>query len=398
MRKLVTIMILTSLLVVNLTTAAIAYRPPDVKGNHWALEYISPLLDQGVMYVYQDDNFRPNQSITRGEFAYSLAKALELQPSIVSQLTDIANHPAKGYISALVNKEIITGYPDQTFRPDRRITRAEIMAMLTRSLQLNEEEKQITLNSDFYPDVAPDHWAQNLISLSTRLGLIDGYPSGKFKPNNYVTRAESSKLLVKLTNLEPVDGQIVETYPTSRIVKIKTDNQVKTYHLADNNLIGRNNRLVDLDEMLVSDDAFLILNQQEKVTYLKAYGLIKEKDIAEKLSDMTGETLSSDQLIAIAKGKWEEVTPGLKQKLEMSLLEQGLTAQEVQAVLSQDWDTLQETSKIRLVETISLNTNIPRSIVQAVADQDWEQAKKAAQTTALNSALKQVMNNSDLLS
>ncbi|GAB6099267.1 hypothetical protein JCM16358_11460 [Halanaerocella petrolearia] len=398
MRKLVTIMILTSLLVVNLTVPALAYQPQDVTQDHWALEYISPLLDKGIMYVYQDGSFEPNQPITRGEFAYSLAKALELQPAIVSQLTDIANHQAKGYISALVNKEIITGYPDQTFRPEKRITRAEIITMLARSLKLNQDQKQINLDSNFYSDLKDTHWARNFITLSTRLGIINGYPNGEFKPNNYVTRAESAKLLVKLMNLETVAGEIVETYPISKLVKVKVDNEIKTFRLTNNNLIGRNNRQVGLDEMLVSDNAFLILNKDNKVAYLKAYGLIKEKDVAEKVSDMTNDLFTAEQLVDIANQNWNEVTPELKNKLAMNLLEQGLTAQEVQAILSKDWNTLKETSKSRLIEAISLNTNIPRNIVKAVANGNLDAAKESAKTNLINTGLRKLMSNSSLLS
>ncbi|OCL27571.1 S-layer protein [Orenia metallireducens] len=394
--------IVTSILVLTvlmtLAVPAMAYRPQDVSQNHWALEYISPLLDKGVMYVYQDGNFKPNQAITRGEFAYSLAKALNLNTSMNTELTDISNHSARGYISALVEKGIITGYPDKTFRPYNPITRAEIITMLARSLELNNEQNAIELNSNFYFDVNNNHWASNFIAIATRLNIINGYPDGNFKPNNNVTRAESAKLIANLGNLEVVKGQIIETYPISRQVKIKAGNQIRNLSLGSTTLIGRNNQIVNLDKMLISDEAFIILDKYKKVSYLKAYGLITKDDVATKVSSLTGNILSAEELVSIAEGDWEAVTPRLKQEVTMTLLEQGLTIGEVQAIFTQDWESLEESAQARLVEAISINTNLPIELIEAAYNKDWENAKEIAKNTAITTVLKEIMSNTNLLS
>ncbi len=390
--------ILALIMVITLTMPAMAYRPQDVVANHWALDYISPLLDEGIMYVYKSGDFKPNQAITRGEFAYSLAQAMNLEPTMVTKFTDISHYSAKGYISALVEKDIITGYPDDTFRPYNQISRAEIITMLGRSLNLDDEEKSINLATDFYFDVSQSHWASNLISLATRLNLINGYPDGNFKPNQNVTRAESAKLLAKLRTLEKVEGEIVETYPLSQKIKLKVDNDTRTFNLASNSLIGRNNRLVNLGEMLVSDNAYLLLDEYNNVAYLKAYGLITKTDIATKVSGVTNNTLSAEELLAISEGDWETVTPRLRQEVTMSLLEEGLSIDEVQAILQQDWTTLQSSAKKRLIEAISINTNLPKELIIAAYQKDWEEAKEIAQNTAITSVIQQIMSNTDLLS
>ena len=378
---------------------AFAYQPQDVSNHHWALPYISQLLDQDIMYIYRDGNFYPNTPITRGEFAYSLAKSLNLEPSITSDMTDITNHPAQGYISALVKEKIITGYPDQTFRPNKEITRAEIITMLSRSLGLEDKQKKISLaNNNVYYDVSTDHWAQDLISLSTKLKIIDGYPDGNFKPNNFVTRAESAKLLVKLRNFTTVDGTVVETYPLSRKVKIKINDQNQTFDLGPDPLIGRNNQLVELDEMLVSDSAYLLLDQQQEVVYFKSYGLITKKDVAKEVSEQTNNFFRPEELIEIADGNWEAVTPTLKEKVAVELFETGLTPQEVHALFEQNWDQMKELSKNRLVEAVSIATNVPQEIITASLNKDWEKAKELAKDSAITTALNVIMRNSSLLS
>ncbi len=398
MKEKLIILSLALLMILSIVGPVNAYQPQDVPTNHWALEYISPLLDKGIMYIYEDGNFSPNQAITRGEFAYSLAKALKLQPSIVTEMTDITNHPAKGYISALVKEGIITGYPDNTFRPYNKITRAEIITMLSRSLQLDDEKKKINLDRNYYYDVSNEHWANNLISLATELSIIDGYPDGSFKPNNYVTKAESAKLLVKLSQLTGVEGQVIETYPISKKVKLKVGNQIEDFNLAYKTLIGRNTRLVGLEKLLVSDNAYLILNKEKEVIYLKAYGLISEEDVAEKVSDMTNDFLSAEELIAISNRDWDSVTPRLKQELTFTLLEEGLTINEVQSLLNQDWDELKTSGKDRLIEAISINTNIPKEVIEAAAAKDWDSAKELAKTSLIKTAIEEIMSNSSLLS
>lgn len=391
------ILTLVLIIITIFSSPSSAYQPPDISSRHWALTHISQLLDQDIMYVYRDGNFYPNTPITRGEVAYSLAKALSLEPSITTNMTDIINHPAEGYISALVNQKIITGYPDQTFRPQKKITRAEMITMLARSLDLEDDKKKIELTKKSYTDIK-DHWAQDLISLATRLEIINGYPNGTFKPNNYVTRAESAKLLVKLRDLTAVDGTVVETYPLSRKVKIKVNNYNQTFDLGNDPLIGRNNQLVDLEEMLVADSAYLLLNKDQEVIYFKSYGLITKKDVAKEVSDQTSNFFEPDQLVEIADGNWEAVTPTLKEKVARQLFETGLNPQEVNALFQQDWDRMKDLSKDRLVEAVSIATNIPQEIITASLNKDWEKAKELAKDNAVTTALNAIMRNSSLLS
>lgn len=392
------IAIINLLLLFLISLPLFAYQPQDVSSNHWALDYISPLLDEGIMYVYRTGDFKPNQAITRGEFAYSLAKALQLQPSNISNLKDINDNPAKGYISALVDEGIITGYPDQSFRAYNKITRAEIITMLGRALNLDDEQKKINLKDNYYFDVSNNHWANNLISVASRLNIINGYPNGEFRPSNNVTRAESAKLLIKLRDFQQVAGKIIETYPLSRKIKVKVKDQIITYGLAPNSLIGRNNRLVNLDQMLISDDAYLLVNEYGDINYLKSYGLITKEDIATKVSDSTNNFLSGEELVSIAEGDWQTVTPRLKQEVTMTLLDQGLTIQEVQALLNKEWDQLENLSKDRLIESVSMVTNVPRDIIEATSNKDWDLAKDLAKSTALKTVIKEVMTNSSLLS
>lgn len=98
------------------------------------------------------------------------------------------------------NLPYVSGYPDQTFRPDTGVTRAELATMFARILKL-----QIAPTSNRYPDVKNDYWAYGYIDAVTRAGIFSGYQDGTFKPDQMVTRAELSVVIAKYWQYFEVD-------------------------------------------------------------------------------------------------------------------------------------------------------------------------------------------------
>ena len=88
---------------------------------------------------------------------------------------------------------IIKGYPDGTFKPENAVTRAEFAKMTLLSLELKEEKPE----TPTFPDVPKDHWAYSYIEGAVKAGLIKGYPDGSFKPNGQVTKAEEMAVIVR---------------------------------------------------------------------------------------------------------------------------------------------------------------------------------------------------------
>ncbi|MBO9604511.1 MAG: S-layer homology domain-containing protein [Paenibacillaceae bacterium] len=107
----------------------------DVAGGHWAKEYIESVLKSGFMFGYEDGSFRPEASFTRGEAAVVVARFKQLKPAEGQLFSDTADHWANGAINALKNANMISGYPDGTFRPDQPIVRKEFVVMVNRMLQ-----------------------------------------------------------------------------------------------------------------------------------------------------------------------------------------------------------------------------------------------------------------------
>lgn len=120
----------------------------DLSKEHWASDYIQTLSEKEMIAGYPDGSFRPEDPITREELAV-IASGFLANPPVTTKETpafnDISGSYAKNNINRLVDANVIAGYPDGSFRPEAKITKAEIASVITRlnkveSKQLSEEE------------------------------------------------------------------------------------------------------------------------------------------------------------------------------------------------------------------------------------------------------------------
>jgi len=129
----------------------------DVSKGHWAAWAITYVSEKGYFKGYENNEFRPDRYITRAELAVVLCKYLNLDTVDVSdnRLTDIEGHWAQGFISRLVSDGYIKGYPDNTFKPDSNVKRSECVTLINRIL------KAQPLNDAETPftDVDKGYWA-----------------------------------------------------------------------------------------------------------------------------------------------------------------------------------------------------------------------------------------------
>ena len=112
------------------------------------------------------------------------------------EVLDIENHWAKTDIVYLMEKGIMEGYSDRTFRPNRNITRAEFLKVVNNVFQFKEEAdiafKDVKENSWFYEDVKK----------AVAVGYIKGYEDETFRPNRPITREEASKIIAIASGLD----------------------------------------------------------------------------------------------------------------------------------------------------------------------------------------------------
>ena len=116
----------------------------------------------------------------------------------IAQASDVAGNWAEPFIRALVAKDIIKGYPDGTFKPDQPVTRAEFAALLNKAFDLKEVRA-----ARKFKDVPKKYWAAEVIQKAYKGGFLSGYPNGTFAPKQNIIRIQSLVSLVNGSKLEP---------------------------------------------------------------------------------------------------------------------------------------------------------------------------------------------------
>lgn len=150
------------LLILVIPLAVTAIDEPNDITNHWAQDYILNVINRGTMKIYPDGTFRPEQPVTRGEFAKALSRELGLLPDSITSFKDLEGYPGYTLITPLVKEKIFKGYPDGTFRPEKPLSRAEAVVILLKSLGIMNEEQKINLSDQpSFKDVPENHWAAN---------------------------------------------------------------------------------------------------------------------------------------------------------------------------------------------------------------------------------------------
>lgn len=168
----------------------------DIRG-HWAQNAILGLTGKQVIDGYGDYTFRPDRAITRAEVTAVLSRAFGLTNEQAGNFKDLSSsHWAYSYIAKTYQAGIIDGYPDRTFAPDQPVTRMEMTAMLARSMNMSGKYR----GTAPFVDVDDRYWGTGLLKQMKAEGLISGYTDGSFRPDQQATRAEFIQLLYGILN------------------------------------------------------------------------------------------------------------------------------------------------------------------------------------------------------
>lgn len=163
--------------------------------SHWANENINIALKLRVVNGYENGSFKPNAPVTRAEFTAMIARALGLSENkAANSFKDAGSNWAAGYIGALADKGVIGGYTDGSFKPNATITRAEMIAIIARVLDLNALATDAPTK---FSDVKAGNWAAEAIELASSAKLVNGLTSSEFAPNGKSTRAEAVTIIIR---------------------------------------------------------------------------------------------------------------------------------------------------------------------------------------------------------
>ena len=162
----------------------------DVTKEHWAINSIQSLNTKGLIKGYPNGTFKPDEKITRAEAATIMVRELNLKKTKDLSFADVeSNHFAYNEIMAAAENGIIIGRETEKFSPEGMLTRAEMATILTRAYRLTG-----TIELPF-KDVQSEHWGYTYIQTITANKLVEGFGDNTFRPDQQITRAEFATFL-----------------------------------------------------------------------------------------------------------------------------------------------------------------------------------------------------------
>lgn len=174
------------------------YKTFDDIEKHWARDEIERLASKLVIKGMTDTMYMPEHRITRAEFASLLVRALGLKEKATDQFSDVkAHHWFAGAVGAAAEAGLVNGVSDASFDPNENITREQMAVMLSRALQLAGQDvaEHTSLLSRFEDQGMISEWAQQSVSQSIQVGIINGKSATLFAPQDDATRAEAAVML-----------------------------------------------------------------------------------------------------------------------------------------------------------------------------------------------------------
>ncbi len=132
----------------------------------------------------------------------ALTLALGTFTFVAAAPEDVVGTDCENAVARLGALEILAGYEDGTFRPNQPVTRAEFAKIIVGALGVGEAALYAAGDTIFW-DIPEGHWATGFINVAVNMGIINGYPDGSFAPENQVTFAEAIKMIVAALGYTP---------------------------------------------------------------------------------------------------------------------------------------------------------------------------------------------------
>ena len=188
--------------------------------NYWASACIEGAGEDGLMKGYLDGSFRPDGTMTRAEFAAVMVKAFPNAPDIraTPNFRDVASgFWGKGAIATAYQKGYLSGYPDNLFKPNQAISRAQSIIVVANAqarsgasgdnMSDNLENSRSILEQYFKDAGEIPSYAERSIAQATHRRLVVNYPAvDRLRPNASISRGEATALLCR-TDAEGADAR-----------------------------------------------------------------------------------------------------------------------------------------------------------------------------------------------
>lgn len=168
----------------------------DVPKDHWAFNYIAELVNKGVLAGYEDGSFKPDATVTRAEWAKIMVLAAGLPTSDNNvYFTDMKNHWANIYVNTA--KNYLAAYTDGTFKPDQAAVREDVTVSLVKLKGYDINNVDYSYLSQFKDTNSVSNSLKAYVAVAIQNNLISGFEDNTFRGQDTLTRAEAATLLWK---------------------------------------------------------------------------------------------------------------------------------------------------------------------------------------------------------
>jgi subtilisin family serine protease len=168
----------------------------DLTNKSWFTPHIVYLTANKIVTGYKDDTARPQVLVKRAEAVAMIGRALKLnEEKRVTVFKDVDSESfASGYIQSAYDAGILKGFPDKTFRPNQAVTRAEMAILISNAYDLLET------GDKKFKDVTSTVTGHEAILKLATANITQGYSDGTFKPYDYMKRSDFSVFLARAEN------------------------------------------------------------------------------------------------------------------------------------------------------------------------------------------------------
>ncbi len=226
----------------------------DVPPNYWAQPFIQELASRDILKGFPDGGFRPNDPVTRAQFAAILSKATNKAPirGDVSFVDVSSNYWAAAAIQKSYTTGFLSGYPGNVFEPSQNIPRVQILVSLANGLNYSASQAPETILQAYSDSASIPNYARNSVAAATENRLVVNYPNVLFlNPNQTATRAEVAafiyQALVKSGQVNAISSPYIVgqngTTPVQNQVRIPAGNTIAVQYSKDKILLGPNEKV-----------------------------------------------------------------------------------------------------------------------------------------------------------
>lgn len=349
MRKLLFLGLIAVMVFVQVSPGVGAYT--DISTN-WARQAIMDLESRDVLTGFFDDEFGPHQPMEYSTFVELARRAFDID----------------------VEMEL----PEES--EDQLVTRSQLLSLTANLMGISE--RTITL-SNWYPtfeDLDQDNPIYLEAEVLNMLGMLPTYIFDRLEPTRPATRAEVAHLLSKASSLEPLVGEISEIADDREQVMVQTETELVAVTLGTSAKVYTDGQVTDVDKLEAGNKIFALVNDESQALLISVpkSGLAALVDTEALMNTLTTATqvladvLTPEQVTALLNGDWQALSDEVRYELHQRLVDLGVSPWEVDALLAQDWASVQEIAKDRLAAEAADYLNVSPELVFSALNQNWQ--------------------------